>query len=88
MVDYVGCTIEKLETGGIKFRQKKLLQSYRYEFDVRSMTKFNTPSAPGVVLKKSDKGKEILKPAKQTQYHSGVGKGMHMMQYSRVCNLA
>jgi hypothetical protein len=33
-------------------------------------------------IKKPDKGEEILKLAKQTQYCSGVGKGMHMMQYS------
>ena len=38
---------------------------------------------PGTVLKKADEGEEILAPAKQTQYRSGVGKGMHMMQYSR-----
>ncbi len=35
------------------------------------------------VLKKLDEGKEILAPAKQTLYRSGMGKGMHMMQYSR-----
>jgi hypothetical protein len=27
-------------------------------------------------------GYDIFTPAKQMQYHSGVGKGMHMMQYS------
>ena len=60
-----------------------LLQSYRDEFDIENLKKFNTPAAPGTVLKKPDKGKECLTPAKQTQYCSGVGKGMHMMQYSR-----
>jgi hypothetical protein len=94
MAEYVGCTIEKLETGGIKFRQKVLLQSYRDEFDIGKLKKFNTLAAPRTVLKKPDKDKELLVPAKQTQYCSGVGKGMHMMQYSRpdmynaVCNLA
>jgi hypothetical protein len=34
MDEYVGCTIEKLKTGGVKFRQKVLLQSYRDEFDI------------------------------------------------------
>ncbi len=64
------------------------------EFDIGNLKKFNTPAAPGTVLKKPDKGKECLTPAKQTQYRSGVGKGMHMMQYSRpdtynaVCDLA
>jgi len=82
MDEYVGCTIEKLDTGGIKFRQKVLLQSYRNEFDILKLKKFNTPAAPGKVLRKPDEGNELLMPAKQTQYHSGVGKGMHMMQYS------
>jgi hypothetical protein len=35
------------------------------------------------VLKTPDEGEEILLPVKQTQYCSGMGKGMHMMQYSR-----
>jgi hypothetical protein len=94
MDEYVGCTIEKLDTEGIKFQQKVLLQSCRDEFDIGNLRKFNTPAAPEIVLKKPDKGKESLTPAKQTQYHSGVRKGMHMMQYSRpdtynaVCNSA
>jgi hypothetical protein len=64
MDEYVGCTIEKLETGGIKYHQKVLLQSYRDEFDIGNLKKFNTPAAPGSVLKKPDKGKELLAPAK------------------------
>ena len=83
MDEYVGCTSEKLETGGIKFRQKVLLQSYRDRFDILKLKKFNTPAAPGTVLRKPDEGKEVLTSAKQMQYCSGVGKGMHMMQYSR-----
>ncbi len=47
------------------------------------MKKFNTPAAPGTVLRKPDEGDKLLTPTKQTQYCSGVGKGMHMMQYSR-----
>ena len=81
MDEYVGCTIEKLKTGGVKFQQKVLLQSYRDEFDILNMKKFNTPAAPGTVLKKPDEGEEVLVPTKQMQYCSGVGKGMHMMQY-------
>jgi hypothetical protein len=71
-----------------------LLQSYRDEFDIGNLKKFNTLAAPGTVLKKPDEGKESLTPAKQTQYCSGVGKRMHMIPYSRpdtyyaVCNLA
>jgi hypothetical protein len=88
MDEYVGCTIEKYKTGGVKFRQKVLLQSYLDEFDILNLKKFNTPAAPGTVLKKPDKGKEIFAPANQMQYRSGVGKGMHVMQYSRpdTCN--
>jgi hypothetical protein len=63
------------------------------DFDIESLKQFNTLAAPGTVLKKLDKGKEILAPAKQTQCGTGVGKGMHMMQYSQpdtynaVCHL-
>ncbi len=56
MDEYVGCTIKKLETGGVKFRQKVLLQSYRDEFDILKMKKFNTPAVPGTVLRKPDEG--------------------------------
>ena len=59
------------------------MQSYRDRFDILKLMKFNTPAAPGTVLRKPDEGDELLTPAKQTQYRSGVGKGMHMMQYSR-----
>jgi hypothetical protein len=56
MDEYVGCTIEKLETGGVKFRQKVLLQSYRDEFDILKTKKFNTPAVPETVLRKPDEG--------------------------------
>ncbi len=82
MDEYVGCRIEKLKTGGVKFQKKVRLQSYMDEFDILKMKKFNTPAAPGTELRKPDKGDELLMPVKQTQYRSGVGKGMHMMQYS------
>ena len=84
MDEYVGCTIEKLKTGGVKIQKKVLLQSYRDEFDILKLKKFNTPAAPGTMLGTPDKGEEILTPAKQTQCRSGVGKGMHTkMHYSR-----
>jgi hypothetical protein len=50
MEEYVVCTIEKHRTGGVKFQQKVLLQSYRDEFDILNLKKFNTPAAPGTVL--------------------------------------
>jgi hypothetical protein len=94
MDEYTGYTIEKLESGGIKFRQKVLLQSYRDEFNIGSLERFNTLAAPGTVLKKPVKGDDILTPAKQMQYCSGMGKGMHKIQclqpdtYNTVGNLA
>jgi hypothetical protein len=83
MVEYVGCTIEKCKSEGIKFLQKALLQSYRDEFDIQDLKKFNTPATPGTVLKKPMDGDVILKSEKQMLYCSGVGKAMHMMQYSQ-----
>jgi hypothetical protein len=94
MNEYVRCTIEKCKSGGIKFLQKVLLQSYRDEFDIKDLKKFKTPATPGTVLKKPIDGDVLLMPEKQTLYCSGVGKAMHMMQYSRpdtynaVCDLA
>ena len=56
MDEYVGCTIEKLESGGIKFLQKVLVQSFNDEFDIADLKKSNTPAAPGTVLKKPVEG--------------------------------
>ncbi len=75
--------LKKCETGGIKFLQNVLLQSYWDEFDIKGLKKFNTPATPGTVLKKPMDGDVLLTPEKQTLYRSGVGKSMHMMQYSR-----
>jgi hypothetical protein len=82
MVEYVGCTIKKCKSGGIKFLQKVLLQSYRDEFDINDLKKFNTLATPGTLLKKPINGDVLLTSEKQTLYCSGVGKAMHMMQYS------
>ncbi len=37
MNEYVGCTIEKCKSGGIKLLQKVLLQSYKDEFDIKGL---------------------------------------------------
>jgi hypothetical protein len=79
--EYMGCMIEKLALGGIKFWQKVLLLSYRDDFEIKSVKKFNTPAASGTFIKKPVEGNVILTPAKQMLYCSGVGKGVHMMQY-------
>jgi hypothetical protein len=81
MDKYVGCTIKKLESGGIKFLQKVLVQSFNDEFDIKSLKKFNTPATPWTVLKKPVEGNVLLSHDNQTLYRSGVGKAMHMMQY-------
>ena len=46
MDEYVGCTIKRLDSGGIKFLQKVLVQSFNNEFDNKNMKKFNTLAAP------------------------------------------
>jgi hypothetical protein len=81
MDEYVRCTIEKLYSGGIKLWQKVLLQSYRDEFDIYSLKKFNTLAAPRTVYKKPVDGNVVLTQAKQMLYCSGVQMGMHMMRY-------
>ena len=40
MNEYIGCAIETRKSGGIKFPQKVLLQSYRGEFDIKNLMKF------------------------------------------------
>jgi len=82
MNEYIGCTIENCQSGGIKFLQKVLLQSYNDEFDIKELKKFNTPATPGTVHKKSVDGETLLTPENETLYCSVVGKAMHMMQYS------
>jgi len=78
--EYVGCKIVK-DGRELKFTQPVLLQSYSDEFELpnRNVT---TPATPGTVLQKVEAGKE-LSGQMQTKYRSGVGKLMHMMQYSR-----
>ncbi len=39
MNEYLGWTIEKCKSGGIKFLQKVLLQSYKDEFDIKGLKK-------------------------------------------------
>ena len=62
MDEYVGCTIDKHKTGGVKFRQNFLLQSYRDEIDILKLKKFNTPAAPGTCLESLMKVKKFSHP--------------------------
>ena len=52
MDEYVGCTIQKLETGEIKFLQKLLVQSFSGKIDIGNIRKVNTLPMPGTVFKK------------------------------------
>jgi hypothetical protein len=94
MDEYVGCTFQKLETGGIKFLQKVLVQSFSYKLDIGKVKQFNTPGTSIIVLKKPIEGGVLLLQENQTLQRSGVGMAMHMMQYSHpdiyqaVCDLA
>ena len=83
MDNFVGCILEMLETGGIKFQKKVLLQTYKDEFDIGCLKKFNTPVTPRTsVCKKPVECDMLLTPAKHNLYCSGVWKEMYMMQYS------
>jgi hypothetical protein len=43
MNEYIGCAIETRKSGGIKFLQKVLLQSYRDEFDIKNLKEIQYP---------------------------------------------
>jgi hypothetical protein len=58
-----------------------ILQSYRDKFKLPDR-KYKTPAVAGDVLTKCE-DKDVMDPEDQTIYRSGVGKMMHVMQYSR-----
>ena len=80
MKEYVGCKIER-DGRTLKFTQPVLLQSFSDEFELPSR-RYNTPAAAGTVLIPGTEA-ELLNGMETTKYRSGVGKLMHMMQYSR-----
>jgi hypothetical protein len=59
-----------------------LLQSYTDEFNLDKKC-YNTPAAPGTVLKKPAEDGKNLSNKDQTVLRSGIGKLMYHMQYSR-----
>jgi len=80
MREYVGCKIER--TGRkLKFTQPVLLQSFVDEFELPTRT-YGSPAIGGSVLVPGTPS-EVLGGMESTKYRSGVGKLMHMMQYSR-----
>ena len=64
----------------LKFMQPVLLQSFVDKFELPTQS-YKTPAIPGSVLKPGEKDQVLIKE-KITKYRSGVGKLMHMMQYS------
>lgn len=79
--EYVGCKIDRIDDGAIKFTQPVILQSFDDEFDLPNES-YNTPARAGTVLTKGEP-EDALGGQEQTKYRSGVGKMLHVMQYSR-----
>ena len=78
--EYIGCKITRPDKYSLKFTQPVLLQSFEDEFDLPTRAA-PTPARVGDVLTKSNE-KDVLPPKSQTKYRCGVGKMMHVMQYS------
>jgi hypothetical protein len=78
--EYMGCKIVRTKNS-LKFTQPVLMQSYSDEFDLPKKS-YRTPAPAGSVLV-AGKKEEALSPAMQKKYHSGSGKTMHAMQYSK-----
>ena len=78
--EYVGCKITCIGDNAPKFTQPVILQNYTDEFDLLNR-KFTTLATDGDCLTRCNE-KDALGPAEHTKYRSGVGKMMHIMQYS------
>ena len=78
--DYVGCKIVRINDSALKITQPVIVQSYSDEFDLPNHT-CPTPATMVNMLTKADKSM-VVSPKEQTKYRSGVGKMMHVMQYS------
>jgi hypothetical protein len=78
--EYVGCKIERTKHS-LKFTQPVLMQSYNDRFELPKKS-YKTPALAGLVLV-AGKKEEALSPAMQKKYCSGLGKAMHVMQYSK-----
>ncbi len=81
MEEYVGCKVTRVR-GSLKFTQPVLLQSFSDEFELPTRRYNTTPAVAGSVLIPGEES-EWSAGAAATKYRSGVGKLMHMMQYSR-----
>ena len=75
-------TLTRLKDGGLEFTQDVLIQSFKDEFDI-SDKKWSATAAPGSVLEKVKAGEESLSVKFQTSLQSGIGKDIHIIQWSR-----
>ena len=79
----MGCKIDvNRNERKLKFTQPVLIKSLHNEFNLRDK-EYYTPANPGQVLSPSEDG-DVLNPKIQTMYCSGVGKLIHLMQWSRL----
>ena len=85
MNEYVGCKIIRIGKSAFKITQPVIIQSFSEEFDLPKHG-CPTPARMGNMSTKADES-DLLGPREHTKYRSGVGKMMHVMQYSSPLNL-
>jgi len=78
--EYVGCKITRIGKSALKITQPVIIQSFSDEFDLPNRGCL-APERMGNVLTKADES-DLLGLKEHTKYRSGVGKMMHVMQYS------
>ena len=81
MDEYVGNKIEKLPSGGIKFTQNVIIQSFCNEFKLPDGNA-NTPAVPGDILTSAPESPSLEKEQK-TYFRSGFRKLIYLKQWSR-----
>jgi hypothetical protein len=82
--EYVGCKLERnKEQQWIKFTQPVLLQSYTDEFNIPDELQPTTPAEGRQILVPCERANGV-REAEQSTYHTGVGKLLHMMRWSRL----
>ena len=77
---YGGCKIIRLGKQALKITKPVIIQCFSDEFDLPNC-ECPTPARMGNVLTKANES-DLLSPKYHTKYRSGVGKMMHVMQYS------
>eukprot|EP00957_Ditylum_brightwellii_P007401 560521-Ditylum_brightwellii.AAC.1 len=82
MVKYVGCKVDRNKRDRyIKLTQPVMKQSFEDDFDLKEGGhQPKTPAETGLVLNKKD---DVVSKKEHKQYQTGVGKLLHMMQYSK-----